>query len=173
VSRRGGKAYYDLHALRGYFRDWTELDTVTGVSEDGDPAPRPGMYSVAFKGGLHSQNVNLTYNAYWREHTASKKFHFHALPPALQEFYALVFSIDEFAYEDTLLYRYWTVRSPNYSHDGLVKYLEGKKALAEDIRENGIREPIILDHRGKFIDGLSRLYIAWALNYEHIIVRRL
>lgn len=173
VTRRGGKAYYDLHALRGYFRDWTELNTVTALSEVGDPAPRAGMYGVAFKSALHSQNVNLTYNAYWKEHTASRKFHFKALPPALKEFFALALSEKEFAYADTLLYKYWTVRNPKQSGESICRYLDRKQALAEDIRDNGIREPIILDHRGKFIDGLSRLYIAWELGHRHIIVRRL
>lgn len=172
-KRRGGKAFYDLHSVRGYFRDWTEIGIVEGISTDGDPAPREGMYGVLFKGNLHSQDVETAYDHWRSDCLRSAKFHFSALPPALEEFFAKVFSGEDFDFEDTLLYRYWRKRDSNYPPETALKKLAQKKELAEDVWVNGIRDPIYFDHRGNLIDGLHRLCIARELGYEHVLVRRL
>jgi len=38
--------------------------------------------------------------------------------------------------------------------------------LAMDIKENGLKEPIIHDQDGKIVDGVHRLFALWLLNYE-------
>lgn len=173
AKRRGGRAFYDLYSTRAYFRDWTELAVIEGISQEGDPAPRQGMYGVLFKGGLHSQNVAAIYNDWRSGCLRSQKFHFYALPPALEEFFSLVLSGKAFSHEDTKLYHYWRTREPNYPPEHTLKRLAQKKGLAEDIRDHGIKEPVYFDHRGNLIDGLHRLCIARELGYGHIIVRRL
>jgi SAM-dependent methyltransferase len=173
VKRRGGNALYDLYSVRAYFRDWMETGVVEGVPEEGDPAPRRGMYGVSFKGGLHSQNVGSLYG-WWRgECLRSKKFHFNALPAALEEFFSRVLSGEHFAYENTLLYEYWRTREPNRPPESALRRLVQKRELAENVRDNGIREPVFFDYRGNLIDGLHKLCIAKQLGYKRILVRRL
>jgi hypothetical protein len=172
-KRRGGKAFYDLQSVRGYFRDWTEIGTVEGIETAGDPTPREGMYSVLFQGGLHSLNLRVFYDRWRKDSIRSEKHRFHALPPALEEFFGKVFSEEEFDFEETLLYQYWRTREPRYPASTALKRLAQKKALAEDVQANGIRDPVYFDHRGNLIDGLHRMCIAKALGYEHILVRRL
>lgn len=38
-------------------------------------------------------------------------------------------------------------------------------ALAKDIKENGLKEPIIL-REGKVEDGIHRLFVLWLMEYE-------
>jgi hypothetical protein len=173
AKRRGGRAFYDRHSVRAYYRDWTELGTVEEVGAEGDPAPRTGMYGVVFKSRLCSQDVDSFHSTWKRDSLRSQKFRFNSLPPALDEFFRLVLSGEEFAYADTKLWEYWTNREPNRSAASLQAKLDQKKALAEDVRDNGIREPLYFDHRGNLIDGLHRLCIAKELGHKHVVARRL
>lgn len=172
-KRRGGKAFYDLQSVRAYFRDWTELVLVEGVETEGDPAPREGMYGVLFQGNLHSQSVRVLYQGWRGDCVRSEKYHFNALPPALEQFFEKVFSGEVFDFEETLLYQYWRIREAKYPAETALKRLAQKKELAEDIQTNGIKDPIYFDHRGNLIDGLHRLCIARELGYENVLVRRL
>ena len=38
-------------------------------------------------------------------------------------------------------------------------------ALAKDIKENGIKEPILLKD-GKVADGIHRIFVLWLMGYE-------
>ena len=38
--------------------------------------------------------------------------------------------------------------------------------LADDIRKNGLKEPILLDKEGKIVDGIHRMFVLWLLGYD-------
>jgi hypothetical protein len=173
VRRAGGKAFFDISSVRGYFRDWVEVGLVEEVDMMDDPAPRRGMYGITFKGRLQSQEVGGFYRRWRRECEAAEKFRYHALPPALVEFFELVLLGEEFNYEETLLYQYWRKREPNRSREWIQAKLDQKKTLAESVRDDGMMEPLYFDHRNNLIDGLHRQCIAKVLGYEHIVARRM
>lgn len=171
VRRAGGRAFPDIGSVRGYFRDWAEVGLIEEVDKAGDPAPRRGMYSVIFKSRLQSQEAGGFYRRWKRECEAADKFRYNAIPPALVEFFELVLSEEEFAYENTLLYRYWATREPNRPSRWIRAKLDQKKKLAESVRDVGMMEPVYFDHRNNLIDGLHRQCIANVLGYKYITAR--
>jgi len=170
AKRRQGNALYDIKSIEGYFRDWEKFPAILGVDIKDDPAPRDQMYSILFRGGLDICEVDVMYDA-WME--ASKKLGHksHELAPALHDFTIRVLSGEEFDLADTDFYRFWRKRLPNKPPEWTLNHLEYKKSLVEDIRENGIKEPIYIDKSGKLLDGLHRLCTAKLLKYGHILMR--
>lgn len=173
ARRLRGNALHDLSSVRGYFHDWREIRVMKGFDEEGDPAPRRHMYGVSFKGSLDVCNVERTHHL-WRKNAArSNRNDRSALPPALDEFFGKVLSGKAFNIDGTLLYQFWAKRHPHRSPEWVRRNLVYKKHLVEDIRANGIKEPIYYDRAGKLLDGIHRLVIAKKLGYKHILVRRL
>ena len=43
----------------------------------------------------------------------------------------------------------------------------GLFALAMDIKENGVKQPIILDEDGKIKDGIHRIFACWLLSWKN------
>ena len=42
----------------------------------------------------------------------------------------------------------------------------GLFALAMDIKNNGVQQPIILDEEGKIEDGIHRIFACWLLSWK-------
>lgn len=160
----GGCACSDLGAVRRYFHDWGEIKLADGIPQEGDPSPRPRMYGVMFKSALKKKPIEniLTY---WREESMKPK---DTLTPAYEEFYRKVFSRKPFNFKNTLLYQWLKTERPGQIPE---ETMAQKKALAEDIQKNGLKNPIFIDHHGTLIDGLSRLFIMKELGYKNIFVR--
>ena len=164
---RQGNAKHYLRAIRGYFHAWDELGTVENVDPEGDPSPRPDMYGVVFRGHLQAVEVAPYYGA-WYEAAKSWRHRSHGLAPALQDFFERVVAGDMEDVKETNLYAYWQARQPKADN---VRRLEEKAALARDIRDHGMREPIYMDWRHKMLDGIHRMCIARVLGYDWALVR--
>lgn len=173
AKRRSGNALYDLYSVRGYFRDWREMRVIEGLDDLDDPAPRKEMYSILFKGSLDAWDVGDRYNLWCKSVVRADEHKRFALPPALKEFFEKVLSGEEFNPGETLLYQYWAERRPQAAHEWILAKLAYKQQLAEDVRANGMKDPIYYDQKGKLLDGIHRLVIANELGYKHILVRRL
>lgn len=173
AKRRSGNALYDLNSVRGYFRDWREMKVVEGLEVKDDPAPRVRMYGVSFKGSLDVYDVETTYNM-WKKGTVWANRHKDTdFSVAIEEYFKKVLDDEDFIFEETLLYQYWVKNSPGASPEWIRKKLAGKRTLAEDVRTNGMKDPLYYDAKGKLLDGIHRLAIARELGYKHILVRRL
>lgn len=176
ARRRKGNAMYNIDSpgTRGYFKDWEEIKAIggwegnvwKGVENKGDPAPREEMYGILFKGGLNMVSVDDLIEKI----KCSKE---NSLIPALEEFFEKVFDSKKFDYKKTLFYQFWKNREPDQSPKWIYEILDYKKLLAKDIQMNGMREPIYLGHTGGILDGIHRLFIAKALGYKHIIVKKI
>jgi hypothetical protein len=173
ARRRSGKAFSNMYSVRGYFRDWPEIEVVENVDATDDPAPRKDMFGLLFKGSLQAWDVNGLFDRWCVGASRADEHKRCALPPALVEFFDLVLRGEEFNFEDTLFYDYWQRRRPQAGTKWLLKFLKYKKELAEDIQANGMKTPIFFDRHYKLLDGIHRLVIAKMLGYEHILVRRL
>jgi len=172
AKRRRGNALYDMNSVRGYFRDWREIATIESVDIEGDPSPRPQMYSILFKGNLSTLGVDDYYDA-WFEAAKSVGHKSHGLAPTMRDFFSRVLAGEEFEYEDTPFYKYWRDRAPRRSSEWTKEFLLYKAGLAKDIQENGIKEPIYINQDNMLLDGLHRLCVAKLLGYEHVLVRRI
>lgn len=170
AKKRQGNATYYLSSVRGYFRDWQEMDVIDGLDMEGDCCPREHMYGVLFRGNLSTINVGNYYGAWWE---ASKhwKHKSHELAPVMKDFFDRVLKGEQFKYEDTLMYQYWRKREPKRSLEWTRDFLIYKESLAKDIQKNGIKEPIYIDQNGKMLDGIHRLTVAKLLGYKHILGR--
>ena len=48
----------------------------------------------------------------------------------------------------------------------VYKEAPGLFALARDIKNNGVQQPIILDEEGKIEDGIHRIFACWLLSWD-------
>ena len=59
------------------------------------------------------------------------------------------------------------LREPaNIDWDRVYKESPGLFALAMDIKNNGVQQPIILDEEGKIEDGIHRIFACWLLSWN-------
>jgi hypothetical protein len=80
-------------------------------------------------------------------------------------------SIDPF---DTEYYRKWVDRKAGrWSGKKIKQFVKGKYDMMMDIKNNGMKDPLIINTDGKLSDGGHRLVILEALGYESAIVRKL
>jgi len=171
AKRAKGNAFYDRDVVRGYFRDWQEEKIIEDLKIEDDPSPRKYMYGLSFKGSLVPIRMEEIYGHFW-EASKSVESRSYELAPAAKEFFELVLSNTPFNYEETLFYEYWMKREPKrMTPEKTRDWLIYKAELAKDIQKNGMKEPIYISSRGKFMDGLHRLIIANLLGYEHILAR--
>jgi len=172
ARRRAGNALYDLRSVRGYFNDWHEMKVVEGLDEDNDPAPRLRMYGILFRGNLDVLDVESTCSLWQKYSAGSRNYKRAALPAALEDFFRRALAGEDFDVAETPLYEYWEKRDPSKPPEWIRKFLNYKKELAEDIRANGMKEPVYYDRKGELLDGGHRLMIARELGYKHVLIRR-
>ena len=59
------------------------------------------------------------------------------------------------------------LREPaNVDWNRVYKEAHGLFALAMDIKNNGVQQPIILDEEGKIEDGIHRIFACWLLSWK-------
>jgi len=170
AKRRQGNALWDYSSVSGYFKDWKELAQIAYKEPNGDPCPRVEMFSVLYEGNLIPLGVDEYYDA-WFEASKKPGHKSHELAPTMQDFFERVLLDVDFDYRITPFYQYWRKRLPKKSEKWTHDWLDYKAELARDIRDNGMTEPIYLDHRMKLLDGIHRLAIAKVLGHRHILVR--
>ena len=169
AKRRQGNAFWDLNAIRGYLRDWEEVEIIEGLDATNDISPRPQMYGILFKGNLSTIDVDGIYDA-WEIASRKPAHRSYGLPPALEEFFGKVLAGETIEYEETLLYKYWREREPKKSVGRCRKRLAYKEALAKDIQENGMKTPIYyIEKNGQLRDGLHRLCLAKLLGHKYVL----
>ena len=60
-----------------------------------------------------------------------------------------------------------TVREPaKIDWNRVYTEAPGLFALAMDIKNNGVQQPIILDEEGKIKDGIHRIFACWLLSWK-------
>jgi hypothetical protein len=172
ARNRQGHAKWTQDHTRGYFRDWEEIASIENIDPEGDPSPRPDMFGILFKGNLESIDVQKMFND-WYEASKSWKHKSRYLAPAMMEFLEQAVAGEKISYEDTSFFDYLRTRgthskrTPEFTRDWLIY----KESLVNDIRDNGIKEPIYIGNNGKLLDGLFRMSIAKLLGYKHIPAR--
>ena len=163
MKRLHWKAYSSLNDLICYFSDWDIVGVVDDVSPDGDPSPR-NLFSVMFNNPL-LKRVPIE-NVVLRESTDDTMY------VAMADLAKNVVEnpgIDPF---ETDYYKRWCERKKGrWSNRTIRKFVKGKYDLMVDIIENGPKDPVIVDNRGRLCDGGHRLVLLKALGYKSVIVR--
>ena len=144
----------DIHYLDKYFYDWEKLDGIDPLPTEGDPSPRllwtrlyksPILERVKFE-GLTNRNDQ---KGFYEELDNGVS--------AMNTVYA------------KYMMRY---RKEQWSDEETKEYIIGKEYLYQNIKRNGILEPMILNRKNKVVDGSHRYIIAEHLGETSGIFRR-
>lgn len=165
VARKKSNIKYEspseLQHLRTYFKDWQELETISGVSLRKDPTPRR-MYSVLFKSGLARYKMDELY--YKQPFIKSRKF-----LPSFTEFNEKVFIGKPFDVTQTKFYDYWVWRKPRWRPERIAKDVRNWARLSRDVQINGLKTPLVVGKDGILTDGNHRLMTLKQLGYKYVI----
>lgn len=150
------RAGADTSRIREYFKGWKETGHIPELPLEGDSFPRR-QWSFCFR----SPTID-------RVSIDSIDIGNH-----VQE--GLYEDID--AGKDLFKSRYFRIlkeyRRKKWSKERLIKFMNGKKDLYENIKEYGILEPIIIDKTMRVIDGNHRAMMLKHLGYKSVLVRRI
>ncbi len=167
ARRRGGNVVHYLEGIKGYFRDWKRVRTVENIDETDDPVPRRQMYGASFKGNLDVFDIEGLYNRWMKQRQGRSEENHSRILPAIEQFYRQVFKGGESS--KGLLFEYWMDKVQD--EKWVQNKLKEKMELGKDIQENGLKQPLYYDTRGKLLDGIHRLVIMRELKYKDILVR--
>ncbi len=149
-----------MEDTRKFFRDWEEAMSVYPILGDG-PHPRKNMYSFLYKSKLKRVPLDMIRLRGYGESETSR---------ITEEFIKEALG-DNVDVKRTELYHFLKSRQKNKTAEYHADFLQKKKELARDIRDNGLKKPIITDESDYLIDGGHRFFIMKALGYKSIITR--
>jgi len=154
------KANPDMNSLRVYFRDWEEVGSVYPPSTDGDPHKRV-MFSMLFKSPM-LRRVDIDTIHSRRGENAERDIEFAE-------------SIRDSDYINDIrelpFYERQKLLRGKWSEDDVDSFVKGKVKLLRDVKENGIREPLLIRSDGRIIDGGHRLLMYKVLGRQGVIAR--
>ena len=151
ISRAGS----DTERIREYFKNWKETGYIPQPPLEGDPFPRK-QWSFCFR----SPTID--------------RFPIDKLDIGNHVQDGLYQDIDDG--KDIFRSRYFRIlkeyRRKKWSKERLVKFMEGKKATYQSVKENGLLEPIIINDNNRVVDGNHRANMMQHLGYKSVLVRR-
>jgi SAM-dependent methyltransferase len=159
------KASRDVAAVRGKFADWQEIGSVPTISPDGDPHPR-SMYSVAFASKIKRVSIDRI-RALQNNNSRDAKINKDFIGKCLYQ----KTDVRNTGYYKRELWKETKRQNPPAA-EIVLKRVQDKKDLIRDIRDNGIKNPILIDSDGKLLDGVHRLLTMEVMGYKTILARR-
>lgn len=148
----------DPKEIRNYFRDWEELKGVDCVLPDNDPSPRK-LQTLLFKSPiLERVSLDTLYNR-----------------NKLDNFYQEILQgIDPFNTTYYKVVRKLRINKQKRWNEKMVKdFISGKIKLFEEIKEFGMKKPLIVNHKNKVVDGSHRSAILDFLGEKTAIIRKI
>ena len=150
----------DMNSLRVYFKEWEEVGSVYPLSTEGDPHPRT-MFSMLFKSPVLGRvDVDTVYGRGGENSERDIEF---------AETIRDSNSIDDVR-ELPFYKRQKSFRS-KWSDEDVKSFVRGKVKLLYDVKENGMREPLLVRSDNMIIDGGHRLLMYKVLGRQGVIVR--
>lgn len=145
----------DIPDIRTYFKNWEEVGFIDVIPDDGSPGYRK-LWGICFKSPF-IERVPLD-NLDCGNHVQDG-------------FYA---EIDKgVPYKET---RYYGIikhyREGKWSEDRLNTWFEGRVALFEDVKKNGLKRPIYVNENARVLDGNHKYSMIKYLNFYTVIVRK-
>jgi len=78
--------------------------------------------------------------------------------------------------KDPFRTRYYRVlkqyRKKKWSPDKIKRYMIAKAEMYEDIKKNGLRDPIVVNSKNRIVDGNHRYNMLKHLGHKSILIRR-
>lgn len=152
----------EFNDIRNYFKDWEQIGAIYNPSTTGDPNPRKDIWSLLFKN-----------NKLKRE--PIKDFVGGGRSKMKRQMYELAQDIVDrknIIPQETSYYKTWVKRKEGRWTEGrILKFVEDKIEMMIDVRDNGIKDPILMKMYGQNADGGHRLIMADLLGYKSVITR--
>ena len=164
MRKRHWLARCELDALDWYFDEWEKVEYIDNVLKENDPHPRD-LFTVMYKSPvlkrLSLSEIDIRESRDDPTYLVMRQF---AKEVAISD------NIDPF---DTDFYRRWKERKDGkWSERTLRKFVKGKYDMMVNVKENGLLDPIVIDHKNRLCDGGHRLAILTELGYETVMTRR-
>lgn len=142
----------DITTIRSYFRHWKEVGSVGILPQKGKHARK--LQSICFKSDIELYPIDKLDSS---NHVQD-------------EFCG---ELDEGKhYKDTKYYYIMKRYRKKWSEERLHKWFEKRVDTYNDIKENGLREPIIVDQKDEILDGNHRYAAIRNLGFSKIYIRR-
>jgi len=156
-KRKGNRCWAraDLEGIRNYFKTWKEMGFIEGPALEGDPHPRQ-LWSLYFQ-STHIDRV-ITNSLDCGNHVQD-------------EFYGEIDAGKH--YKDTRYYKILKPYRKEWSEEKLNIWVEGRIKVYNDLKENGLKKPILIDSNNLILDGNHRYSMMRHLGYKSILVRRI
>lgn len=149
--------------VKYYFREWKAAGAVyrarAGWRDRNDRSPRV-LWSFLFKSNLNRKKFSELYpGAPARAIKIPKK-----------ELYRKLNKESNVDLRKTSYFQAWEKRK-EMGGEEIYKFVKEKADLMKDIKENGIKDPVLINLYGKIVDGGHRIAILKELGYKSVIAR--
>jgi len=155
-KRKGNRCWAraDLDGIRDYFKTWKEVGFVDTPPLEDDPHPRR-LWSLCFESPFIERVPIDSLDC--GNHVQDK-------------FYAeLDAGMD---YKDTRYYKILKPYRKRWSEEKLHTWIEGRIKVYKDLKENGLKKPILVGAKNLILDGNHRYSMMKHLGFKSILIRR-
>jgi len=150
-------AQADLTSIGDYFRNWEYQKMVGPLDPTGDPRPRK-LWGIHFKSPFVTKvkidnldSGNHVQDNFYGELDEGKHF-------TETKYYKII-------------RKYRLGDRKDWTEEKLERFFEDRVSLYNDIKNHGLRNPIIVDNRNKILDGNHRCQMLKHLGHERVFVR--
>ena len=157
--------------IKYYFREWEQMNAIYkiryGFKEIDDPCPRE-LQSYLFRGRLERKKISEL-------HTGAKFIKIRNKKISKREIVDGLLKVNnESEFEKTL---YFTVLRKLYGKrwgkDRILAFIKGKYQTLENLKKEGLKDPILIKMDNKLIDGGHRIRYFQHEGYKSVITRRI
>lgn len=149
----------DLQGIRNDFKDWKEINVID-IPKDDTPHSRH-LTSICFKSNLERVDINILDNG-----NAQQRDFLQQLDNGIN-----LFKTDY--YRRLKSYRrHIGSKQQTWTEQELTDYMNERVVLYEDVKKNGLKQPIIVRQKdNRIVDGNHRHEILKHLGYKKIIIK--
>ena len=146
----------DIESIRNYFKTWQEIGYIDELPTEGDPKPRR-MWGICFKSPFIEKmdidkidSSNHVQDDFYKEMDEGKH------------------------YTQTRYYKILKPYRKNWSEEKLNRWIEERIKVYKDIKENGLKKPILMDFfkEDRLLDGNHRYAGIRNLGFKKIFIRK-
>ena len=152
-------AQADLENIDRYFKYWEPVGLIDNISTKDDPRPRK-LYGLCFEGHRIDRVLidsldsgNHVQDKFYEELDSGKHY-------SKTKYYKII-------------EKYRLYDRKDWSREKLEKFFTERVDLYEDIKENGLMDPIIVDHNNLILDGNHRCQMLKHLGRKTVLVRKI
>lgn len=146
--------------VRNYFKNWEEVGAIPHFKSQDDPHPRE-LYSLCFKSTLRRR---------WDLQIDVRNSD--GVDQGAADLAQMVASSDTVnPYETTYFSTFKTRKNGRWSDEKIAQFVQSKIDVMYDVKNNGLRHPLLVQMWGKISDGGNRYRILNALGYKSAISR--